>query len=405
MSRNVIPLTEIKIKNAKPKEKDFKMFDGGGLFLLVKPDGSKLWRCKYLFEGKEKLASFGKYPLVPLLQARILRDEIKSQILSGIDHNEQKKQAKEKIEQAGQSSNNTFEKVANEWMAKKEKTASPKYAKRIKDRIVNNIFPFVAKMPLVEIKRSDIASAIKIVDNRTPETAGRCLTYIKSIFEYAEDSGYILINPVASINPSSIITKTVKSNFKHINEEARFAELLLAFDAYKGNYITRQLIRFLPLVITRPTEARTAEWKEVDFENAIWTIPAHKTKMKAEHLVPLSKQAIKILEEVKIFTGDFKYVFASPVKNVVPLSDSTIMKAIRVLGFSDEQTAHGFRHVFSTINHDMAPEKTLVIEKALSHKDKNIIRGTYNKAKYIEQRRELLQDWANLLDELKTKKF
>ena len=394
-------LKDLQVRNAKPLEQDYRMQDGEGLYLLVRPNGSKLWRYNYSFENKKYVYSIGKYPDVSLEKARTLHQDAIKLKVDGINPVDQKRKAKLAKKQ---TSLNMFIAIAKEWLAKKKREVSEKTYEGIEHRVEKNLYPILGNMDIREIKKQDVATALRIVDLRSPEVASRCLSYTQNIFEYAEDLGIIEFSVISSMTAGKFLTRYENERFPHIKETKRLKELLIAIDSYSGEYVVRQLLRLLPLVALRPTEARAATWNEIDFEKRIWSIDKKRMKMRKDHIVPLSSQALKILEELYPYTKNSEYIFQSPRKYGTPLSDNSINKALSILGFKDEQTGHGFRHIFSTTCHsNLTIHKfdSLVIEACLSHKDKNKERDVYNSAKYLPERTQLMQWYADYLDNLK----
>lgn len=397
-------LKDLQVRNAKPLAQDYRLTDGEGLYLLVKPNGSKLWRYNYSFENNKYVYSIGKYPEISLERARILHQDAIRLKAGGINPVDQKRKAKLEKKLAAVS---TFKTIAKEWLEKKKRELAEKTFEGVEQRIEKNLYPILGDMDIREIKKQDVASALKIADLRSPEVASRCLGYAKNIFEYAEDLGVIEFSVISSMTAGKFLTKYENERFAHITDPKRLKELLIAIDSYSGEYVVRQLLRLLPLVALRPTEVRAATWNEIDFEKKIWSIGKERMKMRKDHIVPLSSQALRILEELYPYTKNSKYIFQSPRKSDTPLSDNSINKALSILGFKDEQTGHGFRHIFSTTCHSNLREHqfdSLVIEACLSHKDKNKERDVYNGAKYIPERMQLMQWYANYLDDLKNSK-
>ena len=395
-------LKDLQIRNAKPLEQDYRMQDGEGLYILVRPNGSKLWRYNYSFENKKYVYSIGKYPDISLEKARTLHQEAIKLKNDGINPVEQKRKAKVEKKKA---TINTFRALAKEWLAKKKRELAEKTYEGVEQRVIKNLFPILGDMDIREIKKQDVAKVVKIVDLRSPEVAARCLSYAQNIFEYAEDLGILEFSVISSMTAGKFLTKYENARFPHILEHKKLKELLIAIDSYSGEYVVRQLLRLLPLVALRPTEAREATWNEINFEKKLWVIPKERMKMRAEHTVPLSSQALRILEELFPYTKNSKYIFQSPRKSNTPLSDNSINKALSILGFKDEQTGHGFRHIFSTTCHSHLREHrfdSLVIEACLSHKDTNKQRDIYNGAKYLPERTELMQWYADYLDSIKS---
>ncbi len=407
MPKTVTPLNDTQIKQAKPQQKDYQLSDGGGLSLLITKNGSKGWRFNYIspIDGKRKLISFGIYPDVTLLKARELRNDARQKIADGIDPSINRKETKEAVKRQGL----TFEAVALEFIDKKIKEGkSDKYLTSIRSKLAMYIYPLIGKKQMTGIKRSDVMEALKIADRKSPHSAKSALQYTKAIFTYAENMGYVEFSVIGSVVAKNVLTKTERKNFKHITDPKRFGELLKAIDDYNGEFVTRQLLRFMPLVMTRPTEARLAKWSEIDFEKEVWAIPAERMKMRNDHIVPLSWQAIAILKELLPFTGHRELVFASAYGGAKIMSENTVNNALRKLGFGDEQTGHGFRHSASTMLHEHISEHgahSLVIEACLAHKDTNEIRAVYNKAEYLAERRRLMQWWSDFLEGLKINKI
>ncbi|HOI83372.1 MAG TPA: tyrosine-type recombinase/integrase, partial [Campylobacterales bacterium] len=384
MPKTVAPLNDTQVKNAKPREKDYLLSDGSGLYLNVKSIGSKVWTIRYTFNGKQRKTTIGNYPYVTLQQAREKNREYQTKAKQDINPVKERKEAKKEA----QKQELTFEMIAQEFIGKKQKEGkSDKYITSIKSKLSTYIYPLIGKTPMSTIKRADVMEALKIADRKSPHSAKSALQYTKAIFTYAENMGYIDFSVISSVVAKNVLTKIEHKNFKHITDKKRFGELLKAIDDYKGEFVTRQLLRFMPLVMTRPTEARLARWSEIDFKNEIWTIPAERMKMRNDHIVPLSKQAIAILKEVQPFTGHRELVFASCYGGNKMMSENTVNNALKRIGFGDEQTGHGFRHTASTLLHEAINEHgahSLVIEACLAHKDTNEIRAVYNKAQYIE---------------------
>lgn len=326
---------------------------------------------------------------------------MRAKLKQRIDPSEEKKETRQKEKEITM----TFEVVAHEYVAKLTKEGkSDKYLTSIKSKLAMYIYPMIGKKQITDIKRSEIMEALKIADRKSPHSAKSALQYTKAIFTYAENMGYVEFSVIGSVVAKNVLTKTEHKNFKHITDTKRFGELLRAIDDYNGEFVTRQLLRFMPLVMTRPTEARLAKWSEIDFEKEIWAIPAERMKMRNDHIVPLSHQAISILKEIYPFTGCRELVFASCYGGNKIMSENTVNNALRKIGFGDEQTGHGFRHSASTMLHETITEHgahSLVIEACLAHKDTNEIRAVYNKAQYVEERRRLMQWWADYLDSLK----
>jgi integrase len=403
MARTTTPINDTQIRAAKPKEKDYKLTDGLGLYLLVKTNGAKWWRFNYRFEGKEQTLSLGTYPDVTLLSARQQRDDMRAKVASGINPSSVRKQQKviEKIKLE-----NIFIEVANEWLNNVRGGLSTHYVKGIEGCLRNYVFPVLGQKPINEISRLELLETIKTIDKKGySETAKRTLNVCGSIWKYAVTNEKVEHNIVADIDKKYALTKVQKRNFPVITEPKKVGELLRAIEKYQGSFITRQALRFAVLVFVRPANIRFAEWSEIDFENKIWRIPAEKMKMKTTHIVPLCTQAIKILEELKVYTGEGKYLFPSPHSTAKAICENTLNQALRRLGYTrDEIVSHSFRGMASTILHENISKHGFhsdVIERQLAHAERNGVKAAYNHAEYLEERIRLMQWWANWLDAVK----
>lgn len=392
-----MPLTNIAVNSAKPKDKAFKLSDGGGLFLLVHPNGSKYWRLKYRFGSKEKLLAIGKYPFVSLADARERRDIAKKLLAGGRDPGAIKKA--EKLE-AKQLSANTFEAVAREWHAKQSVKWVAKSVARTISLLERNIFPLIGRTPISQVTAAELLEAVQKIERRgNIETAHRTLMYCGQIFRYAiatgraqADLSLVLKGALAPVN---------EKHHASITDPKKIGELLRAIDGYEGAFLTRQALRLAPLVFVRPGELRHAEWSEVDFEAGEWRIPANKMKMNAVHIVPLSTQAVQILKELQQLSGPGKYVFPGLRTIDRPMSENTVNAALRRLGYSkEEMTAHGFRSMASTVLHEQGwPHEA--IERQLAHAERNKVSAAYNYAEHLPKRKKMMQAWADYLDGLK----
>lgn len=386
-------LTDLKIRNLKPRQKAYKVFDGGGLYMEITPAGGKLWRYKYRYQDKHKTLALGKYPVVTLSEARKKHLEAKRLLARGVDPSAEKR--KEKLRNT-----KTLEVVAKEWWEAKRPKWSEDHASLTWRRLEVNVLPWLKDKPVMEITSRELLEVLKRVEARgAVETARRIGQILNQIFVFAIAAGYCENNPASNLNQA---LKEVKHrNFAAITDPKKVGELLRAMDAFEGSFIVKQALRLAPLVFVRPGELRKAEWQEIDLDQAMWTIPAEKMKKKRTHLVPLSRQAIAILQELKPLTGNGKYVFPSVRSNDRPISENTLNAALRRLGYTkNEMTAHGFRAMASTLLHELG-WPSHVIEAQLAHIDRNATRAVYNKAEYIQERKKLMQAWADYLDALK----
>jgi len=388
-----VPLTDVRIRNLKPKDRSYKVFDGGGLYLEITPAGGKLWRFKYRFDGKHKTLSIGKYPLISLAEAREKHMEAKKLLEKGIDPSAAKRE--QRLKQA-----KTFEAMASEWWHAKKDKWSPDHASLVWRRLEVNVLPWLKSGPIAEMSTRELLEVLRRVEDRGAiETARRVGQILNQVFIFSVAAGYCENNPAGNLNQA--LKECRPKSFPAITEPEKIRELLLAIDSFSGSFIVRQALRLAPLVFVRPGELRKAEWTEIDLERALWTIPAEKMKKKRPHLVPLSRQAVEILKELQPLAGHGKYVFPSVRTNERPMSENTLNVALRRLGYSkDEMVAHGFRTMASTRLHEMG-WPSHVIETQLAHVDRNSVRAVYNRAEYLEDRIRMMQAWADYLDALR----
>jgi len=391
-------LSDAKIRNAKPGEKQAKLFDGGGLFLLVSPSGGKCWRLKYRFGGKEKLLALGPYPAISLGDARQGREDARKLMVNGVDPGEVKKAQKAaKVEAA----TNTFEAIARGWHKDSKPDWSDNHAERLLKRLEQDVFAFIGNKPITEIKTPDIVEVLKRVSNRTLETAHRIKTAFYHIFHYAKLHGMIEYNPASDLRK---ILPTVKhSHMSAPTDPKDVAPLLRAIDAFEGSFIVKCALRIAPLVFVRPGELRKAEWSEFDLDAATWNIPAEKMKMKQPHIVPLSRQVISILREIEPLTGHGRYVFPCRRSPLTCMSENTINASLRRMGFEKtEITGHGFRALARTMLHEILQFTPDAIEAQLAHAVPDRLGTAYNRCSHLAERKKMMQTWADYLDGLKS---
>ena len=413
MARKTTPLSFIEIKSAKAKEKDYKLYDGGGLFLLVAKTGGKRWRLKYRFNNKEKVIALGVYPTITLKDARTKREEYKSLISNNINPSELKKQKKEQIILDEMKSNNTFYKVSQEWHSNYASEVSKNYHDKLERALELYVYPFIENKPIEEITRLDIIEILQdLKEKDIQETAKRIFMLLNKIYKYAVTLEYAPHNIIADIEQKTILGKRDRKHYPTFTKDKDIKALLLAIDEYKGDYTTKMALKILPYVFVRSFNIRHCEWSEIDFESQQWIIPSHKMKTKVEFILPLPNQVIEILKEVQQFSGDGKYVFPSFRGKDKPMSDNTLITAIRRMGFTkDEFVPHGFRAMFSTIayenmnienGHNFSGE---VIEALLAHKESNKVKEAYNRSNYKEPMKNLINWYADYLDVIKKNKL
>ena len=395
MPRLTSGLTDLKIKKAKPSDKSFKLFDGGGLFLLITPSGGKLWRLKYRFRGMEKLLTLGKYPNVTLSEAREKRFEAKKKIDAHIDPCEEKKAVR--IEQT----ENTFLNVAIEWHSKVIHTWTPGHAEKIMRSLKRDLFPLIGDRPIKEIKSPEILAALRVIELRGAiETAHRVKTMASQVFRYAIATGRAEYDP--TINLKGALKPIIERHLSSIIEPDKIAGLLRAIDGYQGTFVVKCALQLAPLFFVRPGELRHAEWAGIDFDSALWTIPAELMKMRVSHIVPLSRQAIEILKSLQPFTCSSRYVFPSARSNERPMSNNAILAALRRMGFEkDEMSGHGFRAMARTILDEVLQIRPDFIEHQLAHAVRDPNGRAYNRTSHIAERAKMMQVWADYLDGLK----
>jgi len=394
-----MPLTDTAIRNAKPSEIQYKLSDAKGMYVLVKKAG-KYFRLDYRFGGRRKTFALGVYPDVKLQEAREKRDEIRKLIANGIDPAQMRKATK--AMQVEQTANN-FEAVAREWFAKHSLNWAESHAKKIIRRFELYIFPWLGGRPVSDITPPELLAVLRRLESRgILETAHRTHQNCGQVFRYAIATGRAERDPSADLRGA--LAPVRHGRMATITEPRKIGELLRAIEGYEGTPVAKCALRLAPLVFVRPGELRHAEWEEIDLYNAEWRIPAEKMKMKDPHIVPLSKQAIAILDEIYPITGRDRYVFPSIRTNSRPMSENTVLAALRRMGYTkEEMSGHGFRAMASTVLHEQGWSSD-GIERQLAHTEKNSIKSAYNYAQHLPERRKMMQVWANYLDKLKGEK-
>jgi len=389
-------LTDVKVRQAKATEKPCKLADEKGLYLLITPAGSKLWKFKYRFAGKEKKLSFGAYPDVSLLEARLRRDEARTLLTRDIDPGIAKKVNKRTQQLAA---TNSLESVAREWYAKFSIQWTPDHGERILRRLEKDIFPWLGNRPISEITAPELLTALRRIESRgAVETAHRAHQNCSQFFRYAVATGRAERDPCGDLRGALAPVK--QTHHASITDPKEIAALLRAINTYPGTFITKCALRLSPLLFVRPGELRNAEWSEIDLDQAIWQIPAEKMKMRSKHIVPLSIQALEIFKELHPLTGTGKYIFPSVRTTQRPISENTVTSALRRLGYTtDQMTAHGFRSMASTLLNEQGWNRD-AIERQLAHTDRNSVRAAYNYAEFMPERKKMMQAWADYLDGL-----
>jgi integrase len=390
-----MPLNDTAIRNAKADIKQKKLYDSGGLYLLVTPNGGKWWRFKYRFGGKEKLLSFGTYPQVSLKDARDDRDNAKKLLRNHIDPAIERKAIKE-----AESGQGSFDAVAMEWLTKFSQSWSKSHTETIKQRLENYIIPNLGQRQINEIAAPELLAVLRKIEALGyVETAHRVKQICGQIFRYAIATGRTERDPAADLKGALPPPKSKR--MASIIDPKGAGGLLRAIDDYNGSIVTQHALKLGVLTFVRPGELRHAEWDEVNLEVAEWRIPAQKMKMKTPHIVPLSKQATAILEGIQPVTGQGKYVFPSERTYSRPMSENTVNAALRRMGYTkNEITGHGFRSMASTLLHEQG-WKSDIIERQLAHQERNKVKAAYNHAEHLSERKKMMQAWADYLDALK----
>lgn len=393
-------LTATQVKHAKPTEKQYKLSDGDGLYLLVHPNGSKYWRFDFRFAGKRKTLALGVYPEVSLLEAREGHQEARTNLRKGINPAETRKVAKQTQHLADQ---NTFEAIAREWFNTKMCDRSKSHQDRTLRALEKDLFPYLGDRPITGITASELLNTLRRIESRgAVETAHRAKQTASQVFRYA------VVTDRAERDPSADLTGALKNpKKKHlaaITDPAEVGKLMVAIEGFRGTPVVRAALRLSPLLFQRPGEIRAMEWSELNWEEKRWEIPAEKMKMKQAHIVPLSEQALAILQEIHLLTGRGKYVFPSARGASRCLSENGVRTALRTLGYdNDTMTPHGFRAMARTLLDEVLGFRPDWIEHQLAHAVKDPNGRAYNRTSHLEGRAEMLQRWADYLDELREK--
>jgi integrase len=387
-------LSATKVKNAKPETKNYKLGDGGGLYLLVTQKG-RYWRYDYRYLNKRKTLALGVYPEVSLKEAREKHSEARKLLADGIDPSLHRKLIKTaRIA----SAKNSFEKLAWEWSGRQNWTEG--HRRTVRGRLNNNILPWIGDRPVNEITAQDVLTVCRRVESRGAiETAHRVKTICSQVFRYCVAMGLVESDPCRDL--AGALTPVSPKHMATILEPKKIGELLRAMDAYKGHQITRAALQLAPLTFVRPGELRHAEWNEFDIERALWRIPPKKMKMRQPHMVPLSRQSLEIIRDIRPLTGGGRYLFPSIRSGERCMSENTVNGALRRLGYEKaEITGHGFRSMASTRLHEMGWPSHL-IERQLAHREGNTVKAAYNHAEYLSERIKMMQNWADYLDQLR----
>jgi integrase len=390
-------LSDAKVRNAKPRPKPYKIADGEGLFLLVMPTGNKYWRLRYFFAGREKVLALGVYPEVALADARDRRAQARKVLAAGNDPGEAKKAVKR---QATLRSAHAFEVIAREWFEKRKHEWATTSAETMLARLEQHVFPKLAPRPIAEITPPEVLAMVRIVEGRgTLETARRVMQMTGQIFMYAIATGRAERNPVPDLR-GALKTPVVKHH--SYLKETELPTYLEKLEAYDGEPQTKLALRFLLLTFVRSAELRAAQWSEIDWDKAEWRIPAERMKMKEQHIVPLSRQSIAVLQELQKHSGGRQHIFPNQHNPATFMSENTILYALYRMGYHSRATGHGFRSTASTILNEHGFHAD-VIERQLAHTERNSVRAAYNHAQYLPERRKMMKWWSDYLDKLAAK--
>lgn len=390
--------TDIQARQAQIEPKPYKLSVDGGLYLHVMPNGSKYWRYKYRIDGKEKLLALGVYPDVSLAAAKEKHRNARIQLKSeAIDPSAQKKATKEERKL---NALNTMEAVGREWLSKHGAKWSESNRKKIIARLENDVFPWLGNKPIADIKAPEILRVLNRIEERGAlDSAHRVRQTCGQIFRYAIATGRMENDPTAALRGA--LPSPPDGNFAAITEPSKVGDLMRALHSYQGTLVTRCALKLAPLVFVRPNELRQARWTDIDFENALWSFEASKTKQ--QHIVPLCSQAVEIFRELQPLTGRGIYVFPSAHGKGKPMSENAVLQALRRLDFAKgEMTGHGFRAMARTILDEVLNFPAHLIEHQLAHAVKDANGTSYNRTAHLSQRKQMMQTWADYLDKLRS---
>jgi integrase len=398
-------VSDTKFRSAKPKAKPYKLADEGGLYMEVRTNGSKSWRFKYRTNGfgddgrakrVEKLLTIGPYPEIDLATARQKRDEARASLANGIEPVSQRKAAKEALE-----GRKTFQWAAEQWLEHWAPNKSPRYVEYTRRRLEQNVFPAIGAVALEDLKAMHIVAVMKALDGRgVGDLAKRAKETSGQIMRWAVAHGHAETNPAAMVKPADVLRPTKTVNHARLDEK-QLPELLRKIEAYQGQAMTRYALKLMALTFVRTSELINARWSEFDLDAEQWRIPAERMKMRAEHIVPLSRQAMQLLSELRYLSGHSELLFYGERDHRKPMSNNTILMALKRMGFAGRMTGHGFRGIASTVLHE-ANFDHMHIELQLAHQERDQVSAAYNFAKYLPQRAAMMQFYADFLDAKRT---
>ena len=389
-------LTDTAVKKAKQQPTAYKLYDTGGMFVLVAPTGGKLWRLKYRYAGKEKLLSLGAYPEVSLADARIKRDEARKQLHDGVDPGEARKAVKRA---RASSAANSFEAIAREWHTKFADTWAPSHADRVLRLLERDVLPWIGHRPIADIAAPELLAVLRRIESRGAlETAHRARIYAGLVFRYALHTGRADRDPASDLRGA--LPPKRDGHFSAATNPEQLGDLLRALDGYKGSPVVRAALLLAPMVFVRPGELRSARWADIDLDKAEWRFTVPKTK--TPHIVPLAPQAVAILRDLQPLTGDGPYVFPCARSKQRPMSDNAILSAMRRMGI-DKTTAcgHGFRASARTMLDEVLGFPPHLVEHQLAHAVRDPLGRAYNRTTHLPERRKMMRDWADFLDKVR----
>ncbi|KVR76116.1 tyrosine-type recombinase/integrase [Burkholderia vietnamiensis] len=390
-------LTDLKVRTAKPAEKQQKLYDGGGLLLLITPAGGKRWIFKYRSDGKEKSLALGVYPDVSLGDARKRRDAAREKLAAGVDPSDAKKADKRAAKLAAA---NSFEAVAREWFETQRDGWSETYAGKVINCLEVDVFPRIGSRPIANIEAPELLEIARTVESRgVRETAKRVLQRSRAVFQYGIMTGRCSRNPAADIDAETVLKKGPGVRHMARVKATEIPQLMRDIDGYQGDLVTRLALRFMALTFVRTMEMIRAEWSEFDDAAAEWRIPAERMKMRDPHIVPLSRQALDVLAKLKQINSQHRFVFYS-VQGRGPISNNTMLYALYRMGYKSRMTGHGFRGLAATALRELGYNRD-VVERQMAHAERNQVTAAYVHAEYLPERRQMMQAWGDHLDQLK----
>ena len=393
-----MPLTDTQARKARPSANPFKLSDSGGLYLAVMPTGGKLWRWKYRFDGKEKLMALGSYPEVSLAEARNRHAEGKRLLAAGVDPMARRMAVKIASKQSG----NTFKAITTLWMDHWKVDKNDRHVDTTRRRLDANVLPSLGALKITDILAPDVVAMARAVEARgASDVARRAIETTSQIFRYAIAHGYITRNPAAEIKPKDVLRPRQTQNYSRVDAK-ELPTLLRQIKVYPGTHVTRLAIKLMTFIFVRTSELIGARWSEFDFETRRWDIPAERMKMRTPHIVPLSEQAIEVLQTLHTLSGSGALLFPGDRNPAKPMSNNTILFALGRMGYKGRMTGHGFRGIASTILHEQGFDHQH-IELQLAHAPRNAVSAAYNHALYLKPRATMMQKWADYLTELQKK--